>query len=562
MKKILFTENQVRQLMDSIVTDIISEQEDVDDLPLDDEDDIEGEEDGEDETDIQPVVPKKPKKISPIDKLKAKWKEENPVLDDDVMDQTINFFNRHKNGLRPYKDPQTTTNYVNLPEITAMVVAFPDMKSILTDPVRIRDIQNYSWEQINYYVDRVSNEISTSDVDVEIKGDTIDDRIQNAYKKWEEAPNKVVNEENFIAIRVESQNQSIALSRLQHLLVERDRIGMKFCIGYMQNESTNFYFNYRNYSSYYFVMDKTKPKTDNYYISVIQAVDPNSQQIIRGPYFITPIQNGTHENQKWDDIVQHYPILSGKQDLFKFFGTTQNEINDRTLSKINFDSNSNLYFGKQPVNTQKAYINSGRLINEKVAFSTLPYNKDQNLRKEYIAATTNLDYIQRFKCNDPSDPFGVLNIIQKETPSLYKYLDGFILKQTLKLPMGVAGIKIKIIGSEYTAVYKSIEGGETLFKQKRGDLYGVMNVDTIKWEKDMGYLLTSTYPLIKMSDRSQYLLQRFTNGDGDDIFYFLLNRREYLKKDSPNFGKGTYLNNDDAHKLMESGEFRKLGYGG
>ena len=120
----------------------------------------------------KPKEPPKPKPLSEKQKLKLKWKQENPGLTNEDMDNTIEFFNRRKNGLREYKDPSTYPNYINLPEIVALMQRFPDMRDVLTDHQKIRDIQNYSWDEMEYYMDRVGAAMAAPEVDFKIEGDT------------------------------------------------------------------------------------------------------------------------------------------------------------------------------------------------------------------------------------------------------------------------------------------------------------------------------------------------------------------------------------------------------
>ena len=139
------------------------------------------------------------------------------------MDNTIEFFNRRKNGLREYKDPSTYPNYINLPEIVALMQRFPDMRDVLTDYQKIRDIQNYSWDEMEYYMDRVGAAMAAPEVDFKIEGDTPEIRKASAYRKWDTPINRILDENGIRVFKITGKDESIALGCLQHIL--RDLYG-------------------------------------------------------------------------------------------------------------------------------------------------------------------------------------------------------------------------------------------------------------------------------------------------------------------------------------------------
>lgn len=512
----------------------------------------------------QPTAPKV-KRVSEFEKVKMKWKEENPALTDDNMEDSIQFFNRRKNGLRIYNEPGTVENYVNLPEVTALLVRFPNMKPILTDITKLRDIQNYTWEEMEFFMDRMGAAAAEAPMmNATLDKTSAESEEASAYAIWDTKFNRVVDEGGLRAFKICANDESIAFGRIQHIL--RNIYGGNYwCITNTgPDEPTNMYSTYRSYSSYYFIMDKTKADDDRYFLSAINSIDMQSTSRSQGPYYLTPRPNGTEQGKSWNDIVKIYPQLRDKEHLFKYFGPTNKEKVDIKIDRINFREGDPNFFGYQHRDIQKQYINAGRLINNKVAFSVLPYDKNDatsNFRKDYIARTTINDYRNRFKCDDTADPFGILNMIQKETPQLYKYLDEFVLKGQLKLSRGVAGIKSNIIGINYNSVYTDIKTGGQLFQEKHGTHYGVMDVINIIWIKPMDYIQSKVHLLIKTGENGEqkvYLLQRYTSHN--DYFYFLLNQAHYLNKNSNFYAKGMYFNKEEGDALMSSGEYRVLGY--
>jgi len=501
------------------------------------------------------------KKVSPHAKIIAKWKEENPALDDGDADAAITFFNNRKNGLRVYKDPEKHPDYINLPEITSLVVRFPHLKPILMDISKIRDIQNYRWEEIEFFMDVTGTIQSTPFMDFRIEGDTPEIRKANALKKWESPHNRIINENGITVYRITGKDEAIALGRLQRILVAQYG-GINWCIGNNDypgsNEGRNLYATYRSYSVYYIVLNRNYQEDHRYYISTINVCDMNSSTgSNNGPYMITPRPNGTNTNQTWDDIVNIHPQLIGKKEFFTYYPLTPKEKASAKIDYINFNQYSDNFFGAQSFNIKKQYIESGRAINDKLSFRTLPYSKDntKNLRKLYID-TVNLDnYKDKFKCSDINDPFGILNIIANETPQLYKYLDEYQLKQVLNIKRGVWAIKVSIIGSTYNPIGIDRKSNYVLYTDRSGVYYGIMNVDTIEWMEPMKFASTKTTPLRKGTDR--FFLKRYSAMDGD-YFYFLTNMKTYIDKNSPDYGVGQYLTAEEGNNLLESGEYRSF----
>lgn len=500
-----------------------------------------------------------PKPVSPNAKIITKWKQENPALTEEDAEGTIDFFNARKNGLRVYKDPESNPDYINLPEITSLAVRFPSLKPVLMDISKIRDLQNYRWDEIEFFMDFAGTVHTAPIMDFTIEGDTPEIQKANALKKWDVPDNRIINENGITVFKITGKDEAIALGRLQRILVSQYG-GYNWCITNNDSpgssEGRNLYSTYRSYSVYYLVLNRNYPENHEYYVSTINACDMNSSTgRSSGPYMFTPRPNGTRQSKTWDDIVNIHPQLIGKEGYFKYFPLTAKERTSAELDRINFNHDSSYYFGAQTFALKKQYIEAGRNINDKLAFRTLPYSKDntKNLRKLYIDQTNLDNYKDKFKCNDVTDPFGILNIIIKETPQLYKYLDEYQLKRVLNIKRGVWAIKVSILGSTYKPIGIDKKTNYVLYMDRNGVNFGIMNVDTIEWIEPMKYTSTKTIALRKGSDR--FFLKRYSSMDGK-YFYFLTNMKAYIDKKSPDYGVGTYLSRDEGDNLLTSGEYR------
>lgn len=565
--------------LNDIFLRLIAEQNNDDvELPLppeDGEERIEPDTDNDQETDQETEPeqitnePQKPKKLSPIQSLKLKWKDENPGLTEQGMNEAIMFFNRRKNGLIEYKTPGTVNpitqrRHVNLPEVAALVNRFPEMHDVLSNHAKIRDIQNYTWEQLEFYIDRVNTVQTNVELDVKIEGDTPELQKAGAYRVWENARNKVVNENNLIAIRVESLPESLALGYLQHIINKEDnrRTNNNWCITWDPKKG-NMYYNYRNRRAYYFIMDKSRNENDSYFLSVLQPIKAG-KDASEYPYVITPRENISERRQlTWREVVNVWPALEGKESLFRYFDLVPKEIHDISVNNINFIESTrerpNPYdFARQDLATQIAYINSGRYINNTRCFDTLPFEQ----KKQYIlkASIEGSDYKKRFRCDNPSDPLGIINLIQDSPGGLYKTLDEDVLKNRLKLVTGVYGLKIGIIGMEFKVLYTTMDGKYGLFQQRTNNLIGVMNTDTLEVIKPMRYTHITSQLVMDPEKMVPYLMYRFAEiHPGQDYFYFFMSQKSLTgDKSDRGYMRGLFYEKDKGDELFSTGRLRLM----
>jgi hypothetical protein len=398
---------------------------------------------------VRPLAPPPPqavqqKKLNETQKLKAKWLNERPGLTDLMMDEHIQFFKERKERLKPYKpygtiDPATNRHYINLPEVAAQMERFPEMAPVLSDTQKVKDIQNYNWEQISFYMDRILNLNRVIDEENFVLGDdNIDEKLNESLKRWEHPHNQIVNEGNVIVYKIESKNEAIALGSIQRYLHEKyskiDHRSNPWCVSRppKSNYGSNMYATYReDYgAAFYFLMDKNKPVTDKYHVVAINVQKQGRGNTIK-PYTLISRMNGDDTSYAWSQIVEMYPALNGKEHLFKYFGPTRKEQVDFTLDSITFRKGDSYDFATLPPQVQNAYIDSKRYIHEVRSFLTL----EQAERKLYIDKTVKSDddYKIRYTCDDSNDPFGILDAIKNTKPQDYKYLD-FILKERLHIP--------------------------------------------------------------------------------------------------------------------------------
>jgi len=502
------------------------------------------------------------KPISPIALLKRKWKEENPALTEENMNDVIIVFNRRKNGFRPFVDPNVDPHYVNQPEFVALHEVFPAFN--VSDITIIKDITKYPWNVMEFFMDRVNHAQIIGDLDYDIGNPNttpIDDLFRNAYEKWNRSYNRVINEGGLTVFKIDGKDESIALGRLQHLLVAKynaQGYGNPWCITVPPGSgSTNLFESYRDRRSFYFVLDRNKPQDDNFYVSVISVIDLTKNRN-EGPFVITPRRNGDITRQSWEDLVRVYPQLNGHEGVFRIIPKTRKETEDIRLDQIVFREGDPNDFAVQNLLIQRRYIESGRLINSPRAFRVLPFSDENNLRKEYVARTTLNDYKTRFKCNIAANPFGMLTLLQNETPNIYHFLDNGVLRTQLNIRNGILDLKKGIIGISYVEVYTDPSSKLVMYNDKQTQRMGIMNIETIEWVKPIDYK-RSTSMLVVGSDRKPLALIRYvvSLANGDDYFYWLLPMTAFNPK-SVNKLEGKFLTKEQGDESLASGAFKRL----
>ena len=487
-KDLLFLE-QVEPEDPFLNDDPEDEHDDINNPPLPADDEDQPEEPGNEPR------PKPVKQLSLTQQAKKRWIEENPGLTDFQIDDAVGFFRQRKDNLRPYHpfgyvDPQTQRHYINLAEITALVMRFPAMEPILSQDDKMKDIRNYPWEVMDFYMDNVRAANAVVDEENLVPGTRLpmEEQLEQAKEKWNAPENKIVDEAGMKVYKIESKNESIIFGSIQRILNLKRRDegnsqgNIYWCTTVPLNDKSrsNLWTSYRPENAFYYIWDSNRDENDKNYCGSIQAKQ-------NGTFTFVDLFNKTISDLSWNEIERIYPALTGKQRLFPHFGTTSKEREDLTIEKISMQVGNKYYFGTIPESYQTAYVDSGRHVNDVAAFLTMR----PKTRKLYVDKTTleHNDLQTRFTCNDPNNPYGILEILrlQVKPENLYKYLDNKILRTNLGVDEGVLAIKKLIIGTNWDRWLSDDEKHVTLIRKRpegRRDMmatkmpYGIMDTET------------------------------------------------------------------------------------
>lgn len=529
-----------------------------------------GDEEEEPQGDEQPQAvqqvnqPRREKELSPKKRKYIEWKNEQQGLTDDLITSYLDVFSQRKNGFRAFNPTEGANNQ---PEIANFKRRFRDFPA--EDINILKDFTKYTWFQIEFLIDQFTEAENRAEMEFSIQGDTPEIRLQRAYERWENAPGKVVDTGNIIVIRLEGKDESIAYGKLQNMLVAQYG-GNQWCTTY--ESSQNMYPSYRRWSSFYYVLDKSKSENDRWYVGSIQVVDSNGSSSDNGPYCITPRPNGTDYRKSWENIISIYPALKDYQSVFTYFGPTRKERTGVALDAIKFKSGSYNdprdddpnYFLNVGKGLQNAYVESLRNINDPNCFKYM----SKDILKAYIRQTTPENYKVRYKSYDPKTPFAIIDAIGPENR---KWLHSILTKE-FRPPIedGVNAIKASILQTTYNISFGIINHPSYyMFRGKsynNSNLIGIMDIDTLSWIKDMKYIKAGNKLLTKnkVDDQGEVVMrpdgkpvkeiviaQRYTSTNDDDYFYLLMPRENFTSKESSKL-KGLYLSGPEGDEAISN----------
>jgi hypothetical protein len=304
--------------------------------------------------------------------------------------------------------------------------------------------------------------------------------------------------------------------------------------------------------------------------------------------------NDTKGHSQFSGVVELIPKLEGKEELFRFFGTTKKEESSITLDAISMRKGHKYYIGVVPDRWKKEYVDQNRHINNVEAFSTLP-NEVKLLYVQKVSRENN-DLEYRFKCDDPTTPFGMLDFLylEQKPKNLYKLLDK-TLKEQLGIEQGVRALKLLIIGENWDRWLSDDEKNVTLARKRPERVgrsaasymreenlnlpYGILNTNSAEWERDPEYVRRKPQTFVMASQdengriiRHRYFLSKFVQkiGDGNYVeengFYMFYPQDAVAKRRdgtySENYLKGKYMEIEEGEEFIRektaTGELRRI----
>ncbi len=281
---------------------------------------------------VYDMIVEEVKNKSLINSLLAKWQTENESLTyQEVENIYEKFAGRIQNGIR-----------IDKPEILTFLNHFDGVHTkpkFPREPNILKDITKYTYSQIVFLIDEYGlGDGNVEQIDRFRVGNDIepnDEIIEASKELWYSNNNTVINEDGFRLYGVPDQSTAIKygyyegdMARRIHRIFPQEYGFNQWCVTRYRINS-NLWSNYRSRRyTFYFAIDDSRnftlpseegeevptPKFEQskYYLSAIIVLNSSASE-----FKIADLQNNNEYDISWEKLVQLFPALDGKRELFK-----------------------------------------------------------------------------------------------------------------------------------------------------------------------------------------------------------------------------------------------------
>lgn len=360
---------------------------------------------------VYDMIVEEVKNKSLINSLLAKWQTENESLTyQDVESIYERFAGRIQNGIR-----------LDKPEILTFLNHFDGVHTkpkFPREPNLLKDITKYTYAQIIFLIDEYGlGDGGVEQIDRFRVGNDVEPNeeiIEASKELWSSDKNAVINENGFRLYGVPDQATAIKygyyegeMAKKIHRLFPQEYGFNQWCVTRYRINS-NLWSSYRSRRyTFYFAIDDNRnfniqpqegeeveaPKFNyaKYYLSAIIVLDASASN-----FKIADLQNNNEYDISWEKLVQIFPALDGKRELFKWKEYNEDEelVNPSDIrNKINEDRNSPWWFARMTKANKAAYIQNQGTLREPDSWLSM----DEDLRKLYIDTSTRNNILDKFK---------------------------------------------------------------------------------------------------------------------------------------------------------------------
>ncbi len=360
---------------------------------------------------VYDMIVEEVKNKSLINSLLAKWQTENESLTyQDVESIYERFAGRIQNGIR-----------LDKPEILTFLNHFDGVHTkpkFPREPNLLKDITKYTYAQIIFLIDEYGlGDGGVEQIDRFRVGNDVEPNeeiIEASKELWSSDKNAVINENGFRLYGVPDQATAIKygyyegeMAKKIHRLFPQEYGFNQWCVTRYRINS-NLWSSYRSRRyTFYFAIDDNRnfniqpqegeeveaPKFNyaKYYLSAIIVLDASASN-----FKIADLQNNNEYDISWEKLIQIFPALDGKRELFKWKEYNEDEelVNPSDIrNKINEDRNSPWWFARMTKANKAAYIQNQGTLREPDSWLSM----DEDLRKLYIDTSTRNNILDKFK---------------------------------------------------------------------------------------------------------------------------------------------------------------------
>lgn len=492
---------------------------------------------------VYDMIVEEVKNKSLINSLLAKWQTENESLTyQEVENIYEKFAGRIQNGIR-----------IDKPEILTFLNHFDGVHTkpkFPREPNILKDITKYTYSQIVFLIDEYGlGDGNVEQIDRFRVGNDIepnDEIIEASKELWYSNNNTVINEDGFRLYGVPDQATAIKygyyegdMARRIHRIFPQEYGFNQWCVTRYRINS-NLWSNYRSRRyTFYFAIDDSRnftlpseegeevqtPKFEQskYYLSAIIVLNSSASE-----FKIADLQNNNEYDISWEKLVQLFPALDGKRDLFKWkeYKEEQELVNPSDIrNKINEDRNSPYWFARMTKANKSAYIQNQGTLSDPDSWLSM----DEDLRKLYIDTTSRNNLLDKFKS------FAFVKTILSNSGN----------KKSLERRIGIIGFENglnvvidNIMRNGFEPYHTSLDNPNLkIYESKSDSRLGIFNTQTLSWLIKDGIEYDAFYTNIENlvytdQNGNLYLVEVFSKSSvaDDQSFYSVMNPGEDVEK--------------------------------
>jgi len=482
--------------------------------------------------------------------------ELNPNISNEDLYEKINFiyeqFKTKQEGLSP-----------NRPQVVAFLHRYDGstvQRTPYFDPKNLKMIGKYTYDQVVFllgeYDINVDNKSLKNDTENPIflvggrtnrvNGKWPEEKIKASYDLWTGRDN-LVFEEGTLRI-YNPGDQKTAYNYGYYMGSLSDKLGTpQWCV---TQPGGNWWNNYRNRRTFYFVIDDSKDKDNNKFcLSALQICisDDDSSTGFK----LTSVRNDGDVSMTPGEIYNIYPQLRGKLNksqiqnddyIFKFIKyNSSNELlnGDDPLNLINETPGSPHEFAIQSIETKRRYINTVRPLSKPKSWQVI----DTSLREAYIGHTDRANVDNRFMM------FDFVGEIKKNNNDFNR------LKHRLEIIGygGIAALYAKLMTSFRVYLRNKINPNIVIYYNTNNNKYGIFNVDKAEWVQNNGIKYEPNFNNIGIktyrdeNDKRGFVQEFSTSGPDSSTSFYSIIPEEGGKKQP-----GFFLSHKQFEELKEN----------
>lgn len=310
------------------------------------------------------------------------------------------------------------------------------------------------------------------------------------------------------------------------------------------NQMENMYSFYRGngISTFYFIIDESKPIDDNHHFAALQV-------LVNGGLKLTGQFNNQDAQISWDDLFELYPELEDHKNKLTPRANDTKESKRSIVDIINEIEGDENEFSIQDVDTQLEFINAGGIIRKPKSWK----GANKTVRDVYITTII---------AGNINTKLSTIELIQEVIKTSKGLLNSRL--KSIGYKEGIKSLIDYVLKDDYLPVRKNILNDNIiLYKRKSTNTYYLYDIANFKWYESDGVVyanLSTTEKNVKLykdNNRNMYYVRYFTKGGNVDknTLYTL-----YLisQQNNPQAG-GFYFTFNKWEELIKSGMIKPEG---